>query len=72
MRGLPGGEKAINKFQLNSRFSIFANALADNLGASVNIGRDTFAYIQEAIDQGRAEDDFTRLHPDLEKLDTKK
>jgi 3-hydroxyisobutyrate dehydrogenase len=49
-----------------------AIALADNLGASVNIGRNTFAYIQEAIDQGRAEDDFTRLYPDLEKLDTKK
>jgi 3-hydroxyisobutyrate dehydrogenase len=49
-----------------------AIALADKLGASVNIGRDTFAYIQEAIKQGRAEEDFTRLYPDLEKLDTKK
>ena len=49
-----------------------AIALADKLGATVNIGRDTFAYIQEAIKQGRAEDDFTRLYPDLEKLDTKK
>jgi 3-hydroxyisobutyrate dehydrogenase len=49
-----------------------AIALADKLGATVNIGRDTYAYIQEAIRQGRAEDDFTRLYPDLEKLDTKK
>jgi 3-hydroxyisobutyrate dehydrogenase len=49
-----------------------AVALADKLGASVNIGRDTFAYIEEAIKQGRAEEDFTRLYPDLEKLDTKK
>jgi hypothetical protein len=46
-----------------------AIALADKLGASVNIGRDTYAYIQEAVKQGRAEDDFTRLYPDLEKLD---
>jgi len=49
-----------------------AIALADKLGATVNIGRDTYAYIQEAIKQGRAEDDFTRLYPDLEKLDRKK
>tara|TARA_B100000315_G_scaffold70172_1_gene63979 strand:- start:2780 stop:3712 length:933 start_codon:yes stop_codon:yes gene_type:complete len=49
-----------------------AIALADKLGATVNIGRDTYAYIQEAIKQGRAEDDFTRLYPDLEKLDGKK
>ena len=49
-----------------------AVALADKLGASVNIGRDTFAYIQEAIRQGRAEDDFTLLYPDLEKLDRKR
>ena len=49
-----------------------AIALADKLGATVNIGRDTYAYIQEAVRQGRSEDDFTRLYPDLEKLDTKK
>lgn len=49
-----------------------AIALADKLGATVNIGRDTYAYIQEAIKQGRSEDDFTRLYPDLEKLDPKK
>ena len=49
-----------------------AIALADKLGATVNIGRDTYAYIQEAVKQGRAEDDFTRLYPDLEKLDWKK
>jgi len=49
-----------------------AIALADKLGATVNIGRDTYAYIQEAVKQGRSEDDFTRLYPDLEKLDTKR
>jgi 3-hydroxyisobutyrate dehydrogenase len=49
-----------------------AIALADKLGATVNIGRDTYAYIQEAVRQGRSEDDFTRLYPDLEKLDKKK
>ncbi|MBT3989518.1 MAG: NAD(P)-dependent oxidoreductase [Rhodospirillaceae bacterium] len=49
-----------------------AIALADKLGATVNIGRDTYAYIQEAVRQGRSEEDFTRLYPDLEKLDKKK
>lgn len=49
-----------------------AITLADKLGASVNIGRDTYAYIQEAIRQGRAEDDFTRLYPDLETLDQRR
>jgi 3-hydroxyisobutyrate dehydrogenase len=58
-------------FNLNKDVGM-AIALADKLGATVNIGRDTYAYIQEAIKQGRAEDDFTRLYPDLEKLDTKK
>ena len=48
-----------------------AIALADKLGATVNIGRDTYAYIREAVKQGREEDDFTRLYPDLEKLDPK-
>jgi hypothetical protein len=48
-----------------------AIALADKIGATVNIGRETFAYLQEAISQGRAEDDFTRLYTDLEKLDKK-
>lgn len=49
-----------------------AIALADKLGATVNIGRKTYAYIQEAVRQGRSEDDFTRLYPDLEKLDRKR
>jgi len=49
-----------------------AIALADKLGATVNIGRDTYAYIREAVKQGREEDDFTRLYPDLDKLDRKK
>jgi len=48
-----------------------AIALADRIGATLNIGRDTYAYLEEAIVQGRAEDDFTRLYPDLEKLDKK-
>ena len=49
-----------------------AISLADKVGASVNIGRDTYAYIQEAVKQGRAQEDFTRLYPDLEKLDRKR
>ena len=48
-----------------------AIALADEVGATLNIGRDTYAYLQEAIAQGRAEDDFTRLYQDLEELDNK-
>ena len=48
-----------------------AISLADKLGATVNIGRDTYAYIQEAIKQGRSEDDFTTLYTELEKLDGK-
>jgi hypothetical protein len=48
-----------------------AISLADKLGATVNIGRDTYAYIQEAIKQGRSEDDFTTLYTELEKLDRK-
>ncbi len=58
-------------FNLNKDVGM-AIALADKLGASVNIGRETHGYIQEAIKQGRAEDDFTRLYPDLEKLDMKR
>jgi len=48
-----------------------AIALADKIGATLNIGRDTYAYLQEAIAQNRAEDDFTRLYQDFEKLDKK-
>ncbi|MEN8809091.1 MAG: NAD(P)-dependent oxidoreductase [Desulfobacterales bacterium] len=48
-----------------------AITLADKVGATLNIGRDTYAYLQEAMAQGRSEDDFTRLYPDLEKLDKK-
>ncbi len=58
-------------FNLNKDVGM-AMALADKLGASVNIGRETFGYIQEAIRQGRADDDFTRLYPDLEQLDRKR
>ena len=49
-----------------------AISLADKLGATVNIGKNTYAYIQEAIKQGRSEDDFSTLYPDLEKLYKKK
>lgn len=45
-----------------------AIALADRLGATVNIGRDTLAYLSEAMEQGRSEDDFTLLYRDFEKL----
>ena len=49
-----------------------AIALADKLGATVNIGRDTLAYLKRAVDQGRSEDDFTLLYRDFEKLGTGK
>jgi len=45
-----------------------AIALADKLGATVNIAKNTHAYLQEAVNQGRSEEDFSRLYPDLEKL----
>lgn len=45
-----------------------AVALADKLGATVNIGRDTLAYLQNAVAQGRSEDDFTLLYRDFEAL----
>ncbi len=45
-----------------------AVALADKLGATVNIGRDTLGYLHAAMDQGRGEDDFTLLYRDFEKL----
>jgi hypothetical protein len=45
-----------------------AIALADKLGATVNIAKNTYAYLQEAVNQGRSEEDFSRLYPDLEKL----
>jgi 3-hydroxyisobutyrate dehydrogenase len=45
-----------------------AVALADKLGATVNIGRDTLAYIRKAVEQGRSDDDFTLLYRDFEEL----
>jgi len=45
-----------------------AIALADKLGATVHIGRDTLAYLRAAVAQGRSEDDFTLLYRDFEKL----
>ncbi len=45
-----------------------AVALADKLGATVNIGRDTLAYLTAAVDQGRSDDDFTLLYRDFEQL----
>lgn len=49
-----------------------AVALADKLGATVNIGRDTLAYIRAAVAQGRSEDDFTLLYRDFEELGKRK
>ncbi len=48
-----------------------AVALADKLGATVNIGRDTLAYLRAAVEQGRSEDDFTLLYRDFEELGKK-
>ena len=49
-----------------------AVALADKLGATVNIGRDTLAYLRAAVEQGRSEDDFTLLYRDFEALGAEK
>lgn len=49
-----------------------AIALGDKVGASLNIGRETHAYLREAVKQGRSEEDFTRLYSNLEKLDSKR
>ena len=57
-------------FNLNKDVGM-AIKLADKIGATVNIGRGTYKYLQEAIRQGRSEDDFTTLYPDLENLDIK-
>ncbi len=49
-----------------------AVALADKLGATVNIGRDTLAYLEAAVNQGRSDDDFTLLYRDFEQLGKKR
>jgi 3-hydroxyisobutyrate dehydrogenase len=45
-----------------------AISLAEEVGATVNIGRDTLKYLTTAVKQGRSENDFTRLYADFEKL----
>ncbi len=54
-------------FNLNKDVGM-AIALADELGATVNIGRSTYAYLREAVKQGRSEEDFTRLYLELDNL----
>tara|TARA_A100001011_G_scaffold80048_2_gene82988 strand:- start:28092 stop:29030 length:939 start_codon:yes stop_codon:yes gene_type:complete len=58
-------------FNLNKDVGMAIN-LADKLGATVNIGRNTYDYIQAAMRQGRSEDDFSLLYPDLDSLSKKK
>jgi len=57
-------------FNLNKDVGMAIN-LADKLGATVNIGRNTYEYIQAAMQQGRSEDDFSLLYPDLDSLGKK-
>ena len=45
-----------------------AMRLADALGATVNLGRDTFAYLKAAVHNGMVEEDFTRLYARFEDL----
>jgi len=45
-----------------------AIALADKVGAQVNIGRNTLKYLEKAVKQGRSDDDFTRLYAAFEEL----
>ncbi len=45
-----------------------AVALSEELGSPMRIGHQTLAWIQAAIDAGMADQDFTRLYPELDKL----
>lgn len=45
--------------------------MADNLGASTPLGRDTLAFLKKAIGQDMAEQDFTLLYPAFDKLQAK-
>ena len=42
--------------------------MADDLGATINIGRDVYAYLEAAIDRSMSEEDFTRLYTEFEAL----
>jgi 3-hydroxyisobutyrate dehydrogenase len=42
--------------------------MADRLGAEVTLGRQTHAYLAEAIRRGMADTDFARIYPDFEKI----
>ena len=42
--------------------------LAEKMNATINIGRKAYNYLNEAMTQGRSEDDFSTLYPDLELL----
>jgi 3-hydroxyisobutyrate dehydrogenase len=46
-----------------------AISLADEVGATVNICRNTQGYLSAAVEQGLSENDFTRLYADFENLD---
>lgn len=45
-----------------------AVALADQLGADVTLGRETFAFLEKAVALGMQEKDFTLLYRDFEKI----
>lgn len=46
-----------------------AVALSKELGSPMRIGHQTLAWIQAAIDAGMEDEDFTRLYPELDKLE---
>lgn len=46
-----------------------AVALSKELGSPMRIGHQTLAWIQAAVDAGMEDEDFTRLYPELDKLE---
>ena len=45
-----------------------AIAFADKLGANVNLGRDTLAYLKQAMALGMEDTDFSLIYQDFEKV----
>ena len=45
-----------------------AVAFADKLGAEVNLGRDTLAYLKQAMALGMEDTDFSLIYKDFDKV----
>lgn len=42
--------------------------MADKMGATTRLGKDTYAYLKKAVKAGMTEEDFTRLYQNFDKL----